>query len=97
MPDVTEEARRISQEAEQQIAEANRIQQRLNRSKDQLLLNVSHEMCTPLTEIHGYLDLLQSYNTKLDVKTCKTFLTNAISGCEELEGLVNNVLAAIVC
>ncbi len=95
MLDATEEARRVSQEAEQQIADANKIQQRLNRSKDQLLLNVSHEMRTPLTEIRGYLDLLQSYDIQLDAETRGTFLTNAISGCEELEGLVNNMLDAM--
>ncbi len=95
MLDTTEEARRLAQEAERQIAEANKIQQRLNRSKDQLLLNISHEMRTPLTEIHGYLDLLQSYDTQLDATMRETFVTNAISGCEELEGLVNNVLDAM--
>ena len=95
MLDVTEEARRLSQEAERRILEVNKQQQRLNRSKDQLLLNVSHEMRTPLTEIHGYLDLLQAYDTQLDATMRETFLINAISGCEELEGLVNNVLDAM--
>lgn len=95
MLDTTEEARRLSQEAERRILEVNKQQQRLNRFKDQLLLNVSHEMRTPLTEIRGYLDLLQSYEDQLDVKTRIAFLTNATSGCEELEVLINNVLDAM--
>ncbi len=95
MLDATEEARRISQEAERQIMEVSKQQQRLNRFKDQLLLNVSHEMRTPLTEIRGYLDLLQSYADQLDTKTRKTFLINALSGCEELEVLISNVLDAM--
>ncbi len=93
--DVTEEARRLFQEAEQRISEVNKQQQQLNRFKDQLLMNVSHEMRTPLTEIHGYLDLLQVYDGQLDVKARVTFLANAISGCEELEGLISNVLDAM--
>lgn len=95
MLDATEEARHKSLAAERQIGEANKQQQRLNRSKDQLLLNVSHEMRTPLTEIRGYLDLLQTYESQLDEKKRGVFLANAMSGCEELEGLVNNVLDAM--
>ena len=95
MLDATEKAQQLSQEAERRILEANKQQVRLNRSKDQLLLNISHEMRTPLTEIHGYLDLLQSYDTQLDVKMRETFLTNALSGCEELETLISNVMDAM--
>lgn len=95
MLDATAEAQRKSQEAEWQIAEANKQQQRINRFKDQLLLNLSHEMRTPLTEIHGYLELLQAYDTRLDAKARATFLTNAISGCDELEALTSNVMDAM--
>ena len=95
MLDATEEAHRRSQEAERLIAEAHKQQQRINRSKDQLLLNVSHEMRTPLTELRGYLDLLQAYDIQLDEEKRVTFLKNAISGCEELETLVSNVLDAM--
>ncbi len=95
MLDATEEAQRRSQEAERLITEAHKQQQRINRSKDQLLLNVSHEMRTPLTELRGYLDLLQAYDIQLDEEKRVTFLRNAISGCEELETLVSNVLDAM--
>ncbi len=95
MLDVMEETRRKSQEAEALTAEANKQQQRLNRMKDQLLLNVSHEMRTPLTELQGYLELLQVFQGQLDEGTYTTFVNNAISGCSDLEMMLSNVLEAV--
>jgi signal transduction histidine kinase len=70
-------------------------QQHLGELKDQFLINVSHELRTPLTELYGYLDLLLAYDDQLDSAGRKTFLKNAMSGCEELTLLINNVLDAI--
>jgi signal transduction histidine kinase len=70
-------------------------QQHLSELKDQFLINVSHELRTPLTEMYGYLELLLTYGDKLDGAGRTTFLKHAISGCEELTLLINNVLDAI--
>ena len=74
---------------------AYKRQQQLSQLKDQFLINVSHELRTPLTEVYGYLELLLMHENQLDPTTKTTFLKNAISGCEELTLLVNNVLNAI--
>jgi signal transduction histidine kinase len=70
-------------------------QQHLSQLKDQFLINVSHELRTPLTEMYGYLELLLEYGERLDVAGRTTFLKHAMSGCEELTLLINNVLDAI--
>lgn len=70
-------------------------QQHLGRLKDQFLINVSHELRTPLTELYGYLELLFEYGERLDIEGRTTFLKHAMSGCEELTLLINNVLDAI--
>ena len=70
-------------------------QQQLSQLKDQFLVNVSHELRTPLTEVYGYLELLLAHESQLDEATKTTFLKHAISGCEELTLLINNVLDAI--
>ena len=77
----------------QQTAYKN--QQHLSQLKDQFLINVSHELRTPLTEVYGYLELLLAYENQFDTATKTKFLKNAMSGCEELTLLVNNVLDAI--
>jgi signal transduction histidine kinase len=70
-------------------------QQHLNQLKDQFLVNVSHELRTPLTQMYGYLELLLMYADKIDATERTIFLKHAISGCEELTLLINNVLDAI--
>ncbi len=70
-------------------------QQQLGQLKDQFLINVSHELRTPLTEMYGYLELLLEYGERLDKEGRTTFLKHAMSGCEELTLLINNVLDAI--
>ena len=90
--------RRFAQPIARSLAEQRRAyehQQRLSRLKDQFLVNVSHELRTPLTEIYGYLELLLVHGGQLDSSMRTTFLTHAMSGCEELKLLVNNVLDAV--
>ena len=74
---------------------AYKRQQQLGLLKDQFLINVSHELRTPLTEVYGYLELLLIHGDQIDAATKMTFLKHAISGCEELTALINNVLDAI--
>jgi len=78
--------------------QANRAleqQRQLNNLKDQFLLNVSHELRTPLTEVQGYLELLKDHDGKLEPAMQKTFVENAVRGCEELQTLIANVLDAM--
>jgi signal transduction histidine kinase len=70
-------------------------EQYLNQMKDQILLNVSHELRTPLTEVYGYLELLKTFNQKLDRDMQMTFLNHATQGCEELQLLINDVLETV--
>lgn len=79
----------------QQLVAAYEQQRQLNGLKDQFLLNVSHELRTPLTEVQGYLELLQSYQGKLDPAMQMTFVNHAVHGCEELQLLISNVLDAM--
>ncbi len=74
---------------------AYKRQQQLSLLKDQFLINVSHELRTPLTEVYGYLELLLIHGDQLDATTKMTFLKHAMSGCEELTALINNVLDTI--
>ena len=46
-------------QAEKELVEKARV------SKDEFISNVTHEMNTPLTSIHGYAELLQAENTLL--------------------------------
>lgn len=78
--------------------QANRAlqqQRQLSSLKDQFLLNVSHELRTPLTEVQGYLELLKDHDGKLEPEMQKTFVENAVRGCEELQMLIANVLDAM--
>ncbi len=74
---------------------AYKHQQQLVQLKDQFLVNVSHELRTPLTEVYGYLELLLICGDQIDEATKMTFLKHAMSGCEELTALINNVLDTI--
>jgi len=79
----------------EQAGRALEQQRQLNNLKDQFLLNVSHELRTPLTEVQGYLELLKDHSGKLEPEMQKTFVENAVRGCEELQTLIANVLDAM--
>lgn len=70
-------------------------QQQLNRAKDQFILNVNHELRTPLTTISGFIELLLEYNERLDVEARTRFLTQVMDSCDDLQGLIGNVLDAL--
>ncbi len=83
------------EEQKTQVATAYEQQIHLNELKDQFLLNVNHELRTPLAAVQGYLELLQLYQDKVDRKERETFLNHALQGCEELQILIGNVMDAI--
>jgi adenylate cyclase len=52
------EARRIAEEQRQLVQSAKEEIERLNRTKDEFLANLSHEIKTPLVTIYGYSELI---------------------------------------
>ena len=79
-------------EAKQHIAVSYEEQRQLNQLKDQMLLNVNHELRTLMTSIYGYLELLHDHYGQLDEVTQELFFAQAINGCEEFQVHVNVVL-----
>ncbi len=79
-------------EARQHIAISYEEQRQLNSLKDQLLLNVNHELRTLMTSVYGYLELLHEHCGRLDEATQELFFAQAIKGCEEFQVHVNVVL-----
>lgn len=82
-------------EAKQHIAISYEEQRQLNILKDQMLLNVNHELRTLMTSVYGYLELLRDHDEQLDAATKKLFFEQAINGCEEFQVHVNVVLNSL--
>ncbi len=79
-------------EARHHIAISYEQQRQLNQLKDQMLLNVNHELRTLMTSVYGYLELLHDHHGRLDAETQELFFVQAINGCEEFQVHVNVVL-----
>ncbi|TMD44733.1 MAG: hypothetical protein E6I93_17805 [Chloroflexi bacterium] len=83
--DSADEARMKAQEAECQTAIAFEQQRQLNDLKNQFILNVNHELRSPLTVISGYLSLLLEKYEQFDrasqtlIKNCCTSRTFPLS------------------
>ena len=90
--DSADEARMKAQEAERQTANAFEQQRQLNELKNQFILNVNHELRSPLTVISGYLSLLLDKYEQFDNASHLNFLRSALRSCKELETLTNDVL-----
>jgi signal transduction histidine kinase len=93
--DLADAARLQAQQAAQQLAGSCEQQQQLNQLKTQFILNVNHELRSPLTVISGYLAILQlilEQNGQLDRTAHGPYLESAIQKCEELGATVNRVL-----
>lgn len=93
--DDAEMARIKAQEAERQTALAYEQQRHLNELKNQFILNVNHELRSPLTVISGYLSLLIDKHDRFDKTAQVNFLKNALRSCNELQTLTNDVLDTI--
>ncbi len=81
-------------QAEQRMTIAYEQQRQLNELKDQNVLNVNHELRSPLTALCGWLDILESYHEELDVATQAIYLHRAKESSKALTCLVNNILEA---
>ncbi len=80
--------------AEQELASVLESQRITIELKDQFFLNMSHELCTPLTELKGYIELLREHHMQIDIETRTQFLDHISHGCGELEQIVDTVLQA---
>jgi signal transduction histidine kinase len=89
------QANRRLEEQTQELTTAYEQQRQSSKLKEQFLLNVNHELRTPLTEMHGYLELLHSYQGTIDDKTHERFLSHALHGSHELQALVDTILDAL--
>ena len=67
----------------------------LEQRKDDFIINVNHELRTPLAAVSGYLALLNEYGEQLEPTMKEAFLHKAIDNCAELTRLVNSVLDAL--
>jgi signal transduction histidine kinase len=94
--DAADDARKKAQEAERQIAAAYEQQRKLNELKNQFILNVNHELRSPLTVISGYLSLLLDKHERFDQVSQVGFLKSALRSCNELQTLTNDVLDTMV-
>lgn len=62
----------------------------IERSKDELITNVSHDIRTPLTSIIGYLGLLKSNNINLADQ--QKYINIAYNKAEQMKSLANDLL-----
>jgi len=77
-----------------QTNQAYQQEHMLNQMKDQALHDVSHELRTPLMQVQGYLDLLTTWQERLDCATQAHFIAQAQNGCDELLSLIETVLGS---
>lgn len=93
--DRAEVARERAEQAERNITLAYEHQCRLDQIKSQFIINVNHELRTPLAAAYGYFEFLQmllEQNGYLDHATHATYIKDALCYCEDLRVMVNNVL-----
>jgi PAS domain S-box-containing protein len=75
----------------QELVEANRRLELLDRLKDQFLASVSHEFRTPLTSIRSFTEILLSYPEEPQ-ETRRDFLGIIQNETDRLTRLINNCL-----
>lgn len=80
--DAQERVREIDEEREQVV--------RAKSSKDEFIANVTHEMNTPLTSIHGFAELLSS--DTLDEERRKRAISTILTQSERLQNLVASII-----
>lgn len=65
-------------------------QRATERSKDELITNVSHDLRTPLTSILGFLGLIEQ-NPKTSTEDMRKYVHIAYQKSKQLQGLVNDL------
>lgn len=79
---------RVRTEAELQRAKT--VAEESTLVKSAFLANMSHEIRTPLTVIRGYAELL--FKSQLSPESALTFKGNILRSCQQLEGLLGDIL-----
>lgn len=87
-----EQERLLALERERQLSIGYEQQRRINEMKDQFLLNVSHELSTPMTVLGGSLELLKEYHALLEPVEREQALNQALASQEVLADLINRVV-----
>lgn len=76
--------------ASTQLKEAIEREEYAESSKDQLVVNLAHDLRTPLTSVLGYLDLIQ-HDESLSNEQRNHFLSIAFSKSKRLERLIDEL------
>ncbi|MBF0352849.1 MAG: response regulator [SAR324 cluster bacterium] len=85
--------RRLEQTT-QELYEAKRQAESLNRSKSQFLANMSHEIRTPLNAIGGFSQiLLQRLSPLPHYESVRQYFENILSSANHLAEILNNIIA----
>ncbi len=79
-------------QAEKRMANAYERQWQLNQLKDQFILNVNHELRSPLMALGGWLEALNLYHEQMDYTVQANYFSKALGSYEAIMLLVNNVL-----
>jgi len=79
-------------QAEKRMANAYEHQRQLNQLKDQFILNVNHELRSPLMALGGWLEVVNLYHQQLDSAMNASYLAKALESYEAIMLLINNVL-----
>lgn len=66
-------------------------QRSIERSKDEMITNVSHDLRTPLTSILGYLGLIVPDETPIDDAQTKAYAKTAYHKAEQMKSLVEDL------
>jgi signal transduction histidine kinase len=79
-------------QSERRMTDAYERQRQLNQLKDEFILNVNHELRSPLMALGGWLEVLNLYHEQLDRAMKANYLSKALESYEAIMLLVNNVL-----
>ena len=66
--------------------------QKSDTLRRELIANVSHDLRTPLANLHGYIETLLLKEDSLSMQDRRTYLETAIRHCNRLNKLVNELL-----
>ena len=72
---------------------SNSSEQQANLLQEQFIASMNHEFRTPLTVVLSCLELLRDQQQRLDTDTQSDFINYAIDACEQLQYLINSILA----
>lgn len=72
-------------------------EEKLALLKDQFIMNVNHELRSPLTCALGSLDILKESDDSLSNEEREMFLDQAVYACAELQRIADNILDAVRC